>query len=174
MINDRQLNNEQWTAWQKIAFRFLFVFLSLQVLTENFIGNWFGSTLFIWRLGEKIFVPSCLWLNNHLFHFKYIPQSWTTFSGSLHTIRDIVYLLIALLVCIFWSLLDRKRPNYNKLLYWFSQCLVVALSCITFAYGVTKIFPIQMAAPSFIGLQTAVGNLSPFDLIWTAFGYGKP
>lgn len=128
----------------------------------------------IWRLGEKIFVAPCLWLNNHIFHFNYIPQTWTTFSGSLHTIRDIVYLLFTFCVCLIWMVIDKKRPNYNKLHYWFSQFGIMILSCITFAYGVIKMFPVQMNSPSFIDLHRSVGDLSPFDLLWTTFGYGKP
>ena len=175
MEKNTELNsNNTWTAWQKTAFRFLFVFLTLQALTESFWGNLFGGTLIIWRLGEKIFVRPCLWLNNQIFHFKYIPQTWTTFSGALHTIRDTVYLLLTCLVCVLWTIFDKKRPNYNKLHYWFSQCVIVILSCITFAYGVLKLFPVQMNAPSFIDLHKSVGDLSPFDLLWTTFGYGKP
>jgi len=163
-----------WTAWQKIAFRFFFVFLGLQSLTEVFWGNLFGDTLMIWRLGEKIFVPPCLWLNKHIFHFAYIPQSWTTFSGALHAIRDIVYLAVACLCCVVWTIADRKRTNYNKLLYWFSQWLIMLLACIAFAYGIIKIIPVQMSGPSLIDLYKPVGDLSPFDLLWTTFGYGKP
>jgi hypothetical protein len=167
-------NHLQWTYWQKITFRFFFLFLVLQVLTENFLGNLFGNTLFIWRLGEKIFVQPCLWLNRHLFHFKYIPQGWTTFSGSLHTIRDTVYLLFTCLICVIWTILDKRRTGYDKLLYWFSECLVIGLSCITFAYGIMKVFPVQMQSPSFIDLYTPVGNMSPFNLLWASFGYAKP
>ena len=173
-INTLLNNNCQWTPWQKIAFRFFFIFFTLQILTESFFGNLFGSTLFVWRLGEKIFVPPCLWLNDHIFHFKYIPQTWTTFSGALHTIRDTVYLVLACSACVVWTILDKKRANYNNLLYWFSRGLVVILSCIAFAYGILKIFPVQMPSPSFIGLHASVGDLSPFDLLWTTFGYGKP
>ncbi|MDP4261759.1 MAG: hypothetical protein Q8941_04450 [Bacteroidota bacterium] len=167
-------SHHRWTTGQKIAFRFFFLFLTLQIFTENFLGNLFGGTLFIWRLGEKIFVRPCLWLNDHIFHFKYIPQSWTTFSGSLHTIRDTVYLLLAFLVGGLWTIVDRKRANYNKLFYWFSRFLVVALSCIVFAYGIIKVFPVQMSPPSRMGLYTPVGDLSPFNLLWTTFGYGRP
>jgi hypothetical protein len=31
-----------------------------------------------------------------------------------------------------------------------------------------------MAFPSFIDLQKPVGDLSPFELLWTTFGYGRP
>jgi len=70
--------------------------------------------------------------------------------------------------------LDKKRPNYNKLHYWFSQFAIMILSCITFSYGVLKLLPVQMNFPSFIDLHRAVGDLRPFDLLWTTFGYGKP
>ena len=170
-----ELNNDlTWTTWQKTSFRFFFVFLTLQMLSENFLGNLFGGSLIIWRLGEKIFVKPCLWLNNHIFHFNYIPQTWTTFSGALHTIRDIVYLLLSFCVCIVWMVVDKKRPNYDKLHYWFSQSGIMILSCITFAYGVLKLFPVQMNSPSFIDLHRSLGDLRPFDLLWATFGYGKP
>jgi hypothetical protein len=163
-----------WTTGQKIAFRFFFVFLSLQLITENIWGNLFGVSLSIWTLGEKIFVAPCLWLNRHFFHFKYIPASWTTFSLSLHTIRDITYLLLSVLACILWSYFDRKRAGYNKLLYWFSQCLVAVLACFLFAYGIIKLFPVQMSQPTLTDLYKPLGDLSPFELVWTTFGYGRP
>lgn len=172
--NIEPASHHAWTTWNKIAFRFFFIFLSLQILTESFWGNLFGGSLVVWRLGEKIFVPPCLWLNGHIFHFKYIPQTWTTFSAALHTIRDVVYLLTAFLVCVLWTIFDKKRSNYNRLLYWFSRVVVMVLSAIAFAYGVVKLFPVQMISPSFIDLHKSVGDLSPFELLWITFGYGQP
>lgn len=163
-----------WRSWEKIALRLLFPFITLQILTQDFTGNLFGRTFPIWQWGEEIFTPPALWLNRHIFHFHYLPASWTSFSGALHTIRDIVYLLLSGLICLIWSLLDRSRREYDKLLYWFSEALVVPLGCIVFAYGSIKVFPVQMGDPSFAILQKKVGDLSPFDLLWTAYGYGRP
>ena len=164
----------EWTAGQKTAFRFFFIYLSLQVLTESFLGNLVGYTIDIWGAGERIFTPPFLWLNRHLFHFRYIPASWTTFSDSLHTIRDIVYLFFATLGCVIWTLADRQRTNYNKLHYWFSRALITGLSCIMFAYGTIKIFALQMPRPSVITLRRPLGELSPFSLLWNTLGYGTP
>src|ERR1044071_2859752 len=108
-----EMANPVWNRWQLIAFRFFFIFLMLEVVTENFFGNLFGGTRVVWGLGETIFVPACLWLNDYLFHFRYNPPRWTTFSPGLHTIRDIVYLLVASAGAFLWSLLDRARLNYN-------------------------------------------------------------
>lgn len=172
--NNQTTKQFPWRPWQRIAFRFFFIFLSIQVLTENFIGNWFGYSLVIWRLGEQIFVAPCLWLNKHLFHFHYIPASWTTFSLGLHTIRDTAYLALAIIGAAVWTIIDKKRASYNKLLYWFSRCLIIALSCIAFTYGIVKVFPVQMATPSFLSLQKPFGNLTPFELLWATYGIGKP
>jgi hypothetical protein len=166
--------HSEWTAAQKTAFRFFFIYLTLQVLTESFLGNLVGYTIDIWGVGANIFTPPFLWLNRHLFHFRYIPASWTTFSDSLHTIRDIVYLSFAALGCVIWTLADRRRTNYNKLHYWFSQALITGLSCIMFAYGTIKIFALQMPSPSVITLRRPLGELSPFSLLWNTLGYGTP
>jgi hypothetical protein len=169
------LNHDRaWKSWEKILFRLFFPFLTLQILTQDFTGNLFGGSHLVWDLGERIFTRPGLWLNDHFFHFTYQPPAWTTFSAALHTIRDTVYLLLSIVICIVWTLFDKHRTNYNRLHYWFSQVLVMALSCIAFAYGVVKVFPVQMAAPSFSVLQTPVGDLRPFDLLWATYGYGSP
>jgi hypothetical protein len=169
-----EITNAVWTRWQLIAFRFFFIFLLLQVVTENFFGNLFGGTRVVWQLGETIFVPACLWLNDHLFHFRYNPPRWTIFSPGLHTIRDIMYLSVASIGTVTWSLIDRGRLNYNVLLYWFSWGLIIVLSCIEFAYGIVKFFPVQMPYPSMISVQRSIGEMTPFELLWTTIGYGQP
>jgi len=163
-----------WKPWEKILFRLLFPFLILQIVTQDFTGNLFGGSRVVWGLGDRIFTRPCLWLNAHIFHFGYSPPVWSTFSAALHTIRDTVYLVVSIVVCLVWTMLDRGRGNYNRLLYWFSQVLIMVLSCIVFAYGIVKVFPVQMAGPSFSVLQTPVGDLRPFDLLWTTYGYGSP
>ena len=167
-------DNAVWGKWQKIGFRFFLIFLSLQVLTESFLGNLFEPGSRIWKWGESIFVAPCLWLNNHIFHFKYEPESWTTFSATLHTIRDIVYFAIACVVCIIWTLVDRGRNNYNRLNYWFCRALIAGLFCIMYAYGIAKLFPLQMSSPSFIDLYKPIGDYVPYQLLFATIGYGTP
>ena len=180
MRKDVHLRSDlHWTPLQKITFRFFFVFLILQeafaeglyIISFSYTRN---ITLGIVSLTEKIFVAPCLWLNDHIFHLNYVPGSWSTFTLTLHTIRDIAYFFIAFLVCLLWSVFDRKRPNYNKLYNRFSQSQVIILSVFMFSYGIIKIFPVQMRFPSFTDLHRSVGDLTPFELIWTTFGYGTP
>jgi len=138
------------------------------------MGPTFYFTRGIWTLAEKIWLPPTLWLNKQVFHFKYIPDSWTTFSGSLHTIRDTGYLVLSSLVCVGWTIFDKKRANYNKLQYWFSESLAVALSCMLFSYGIIKIFPLQMRSPTLITLYKPIGDQVPYELLFDALGFGTP
>jgi len=166
---------KDWTATQKILFRFFFLFFSLQILTENFLGFLFGGDhLFMFDLAANIFTRPCLWLNDQIFHFKYKPLSWTIYSASLHTIRDIVYLVVSIFGCLIWTLFDRKRKNYDRLHYWFSWTLIMVMSYIIYGYGIIKLIPVQMSFPSYTELIKPLGELRPFDLIWDSFGYGRP
>jgi len=44
-----------WKHWEKITFRFFFSFLTLQVFTQDFLGNLFGGARFMWALGDRVF-----------------------------------------------------------------------------------------------------------------------
>jgi hypothetical protein len=164
-----------WTTWQKIFFRFFFVFFIFETLTELVTGNWFGSATFIWTLGETIYTRPMIWLNNHFFHFPYKPEgNWTILTASLVLIRHIVFLVSTISICLLWTIFDGKAKNYDKLNFWFSKILRIVLACTIFAYGIIKVFPDQMPMPTFVDLHKTVGELTPFDLLWDTFGYGKP
>jgi hypothetical protein len=164
-----------WKPWQRIIFRFSFAFFILETLTELVTGNWFGPTTVIWELGEKIYTPSLVWINNHLFHFAYKPEgNWTTLTGSLTLVRHIVFFISSIVVCFLWTFFDKRAKHYNKLNFWFSKGLRVVLACTMFCYGMIKCFPVQMREPTFTDLHKTLGELSPFDLLWNSFGYAKP
>jgi hypothetical protein len=167
--------NPEWHVLKKSLFRFFFVFFPLQILTQDFTGNWWlGKILSVWKLGEKFFTPPFLWLNDHVFHLYYHPPNWTTFSPSLNLIRHITYTAVALVACLVWTIVDKKRTDYIKLNFWFSKVLCICLSCTVMVYGLIKVIPLQMYKPTIAELQTPIGDLSPFNLLWITFGYGQP
>lgn len=163
-----------WTNTSKIAFRFFFVFLSLQIFTENFWAFFLRiDKLDSYNILADLFTRPALWLNEHFFHRKYLPTPYGSFSETLHTIRDAVYLFISVITATIWSVLDRRRANYEMLHYWFSRFLVFVLSSITFAYGSFKLIPIQMSQLTYPDLYKQVGDLSPWQLFWFTMGYGQ-
>jgi len=72
-----------------------------------------------------------------------------------------------------WSLLDKKRPSYNHLLYWNIVILRIFLVFFLFSYGFAKIFKSQFPAPSLTRLLQPLGEMSPMGLAWTYMGYSE-
>jgi len=80
-------------------------------------------------------------------------------------------LLISLTVAITWSLVDRKRKNYEKLFSWLKLYLRFFLAAYLFGYGFVKVFPSQFQAITASRLTMAVGDQSPMLLAWNFMGY---
>jgi hypothetical protein len=169
--------NRPWHPLRRIFFRLAFIFFTLEIFAmEFFVLVLFGGKSFISLAtsAHKIFTPPFLYLNNRIFHFYYHPWGGYTFTNSLNLVRHITYLLLAVIGCAIWSVVDRQRPNYNKLAFWSNKVICVCLSGVMWGYGILKIFPVQMAMPDFADLLTPVGNLHPLTLLWTTLGYGTP
>jgi hypothetical protein len=84
-----------------------------------------------------------------------------------------LFLLLAFVGCIIWSLLDAKRSNYNFLAYWFRLVLRYTLIINCFGYGISKLFCFQMPFPSLSQLATPLGDYLPMRLSWMYMGYSS-
>ncbi|GAA4791344.1 hypothetical protein GCM10023231_19070 [Olivibacter ginsenosidimutans] len=111
-------------------------------------------------------------------HVLQLEKPITVFTnGSGDTTYDyvavLVYVLLALVVSLIWSFLDRKASGYPKLQYWLSVFLRYYLAMFMFIYGFIKIFHLQMPSPSFTTLIQEFGDKSPMGLAWSYVGYSK-
>src|SRR5262245_45275709 len=122
MIN----NQKPWGLWQKISFRFFFLFLTLTSVMcwqlvaylsyKQFVKDPDISTIY------KPFTGLMFWCDKYIFHTGYDPKVHTPFPGDNHfgTVFYLSLLLLSVLAAIAWSIFDNKRPCYNKLYYWFN------------------------------------------------------
>jgi len=108
--------------------------------------------------------------NDKIFHlYKTIPYygDGDTSSGW---VRLCLFLLIAFIGCLVWSLLDAKKSNYNRLAYWFRIILRYTLVLNCFSYGFQKLFLLQMPSPSLNQLATPLGDYLGKNLLWATMG----
>lgn len=86
----------------------------------------------------------------------------------------VVLYISVFIVCIvagaIWSWLDRKRPSYNRLNYWFRVYLRYAVAIIMLSYGVDKLIPVQMPYPNAITLLRRFGDQNLFNVLWNFIG----
>lgn len=167
--------NSPWPLWQKILFRFFFIYFIL------YTTPWTWVNLIPWEWAWKITEPYYKfmdWLvnaaNGKIFH---VYKTLVPFNGSGDTsfgwIQLRLFLLLALIGCIIWSLVDAKRPNYNFLAYWFRLIVRYTLIINCFGYGISKLFCFQMPFPSLSQLATPLGDYLPMRLSWMYMGYSS-
>lgn len=153
-----QTHKAQWSLREKLILRFIFSYIILYILLL-LLGFSLENSL-------RWFARNVLQLNQD---FEVLN------SGSGDRMFDFVRLafnaIAALIIGLVWSALDRKRPSYNKLAYWFQMTLRLTLFCAMLLYGLAKIFKGQFPDPTLKLLVQPVGELSPMGLAWTFMGH---
>ena len=168
------LNNDPiWKGWQKFAFRFLFLFLGFYLFNYSLVFVFIILTQFEKVYTIYIFLEKPVyWLDKHIFHTGFNPAIHQNLPGDNHF--GIAYYLTAcclfLIVTILWTVLDRRRPNYTRLHFWFRFYIRYMVAFIMLGYGFDKIVPLQMGYPYVSDLLTRLGDQDHFSLLWNFVG----
>ncbi len=161
----------RWNLARRIAFRFLFSYFLLYFLT----GQEIKYIPLIFPLVNKyteIWYAIAVWVGKHLFRISYDFPMLGDGSGDT-TFRWILltcYGMLAAVATVLWSVLDRKRIDYERLHQWFRLLLRFSLAGALIVYGIAKAIPNQMSAPSPFRLLTRVADLPPMAMLWTFMG----
>lgn len=95
-------------------------------------------------------------------------------NGSGDTTYSWVNLLcaavIAVVITVVWSILDRRRRNYDKAWIVFRAYLRFVLAAAMLSYGIAKVIPSQFPPPPLDRLMQRFGDASPMGLLWTFMG----
>lgn len=165
-----------WHPLARLAFRFGVAYLGLFCLwmaqvTFVFLG------VFALRLPEKAMLwqmialePVSEWVGEHVFGVE--AQLAMNGSGDQAAIwiQCGLVLVVAVLITVVWSVLDRRRRAYPRLLSWFITALRLFAGGQMLFYGFAKLIPTQMPEPSLIALLTRVGDMTPMAMLWTQVG----
>ena len=164
----------QWPAWRKIIFRFLFIFLSFLMAPWIWLDAVPGIgyiTQFYYRLMDWAVNTS----NAKIFHVRKVLVPLNGSGDTSYGWAQLWLILsIAVIGCMIWSLLDRKRSNYSHLNYWLCLFARYYIAMFAFVYGILKIFALQMYFPSLHQLATPLGDYLPMRFSWLFIGYSTP
>jgi hypothetical protein len=142
---------EHWSLALRIAFRFCVAYFTLFSLSNQVLSGLLvvpkvniPELSALWPLRQITF-----WTAAHIFRIKH--ELVYTGSGSGDKTFDWVLafclLVIAAVITLVWSILDRRRANYVTFHKWFRLALRFALASEMFLYGLAKVIPIQMPFP---------------------------
>ena len=163
-----------WKSYQKITLRFVTLFFILFIIFLDWSVNPVLSKLYYYGPLSTLLDGVISWIGKELFQIPYIIIS--PYDGE-HNDRTYVYLLyftmavVAVLGTIVWSLLDRKRQNYQVLYYWLTAIIRYYLAFTMFLFALYKFFKLQFPDLGYYTLTAQVGDMSPMHLAWAFFGY---
>lgn len=149
-----------WKAYQKIIFRFFFIYFLIQVIPLD------------WKFYRDLF--SINWLHLQyadIFNIAHYTPSF--FAGQTRFADWAIFLGIAAAGAVIWSFLDTKNQystNYDALYYWLRVLLRYRLAIALLAYGFIKFFPLQSPTPSLSNLNTPYGDFTEWKLFSLSLG----
>jgi len=163
-----------WPLWQKVLFRFFFVYLVLQIAP----WNWFRlipGTSFVFRYYRQAVDWAVQASNAHFFHVR---DTLVYPNGSGDTswawTEMWMFVSVAAIACVVWSVFDRKRTNYHRLAFWLRMTVRYYIAAAALSYGIIKLFLLQMTFPTMSQLATPLGDLLPMRFSWLFIGYSVP
>tara|TARA_R110002073_G_scaffold15953_3_gene62147 strand:+ start:15875 stop:17146 length:1272 start_codon:yes stop_codon:yes gene_type:complete len=155
----------KWNPLRKIGFRFAFIYLLLYS--------------FPFPLST---IPGISWLSNFYYNSQAFLVQWmgdiflgieeisTIPTGSGDTTYGYVslfcFLCLAAVGTLIWSILDRKRNNYERLSVGLIVWLRYYLAFFMLIYGFAKVFVLQFSDLSLFDLVKTYGESSPMGLVW--------
>ena len=161
------LSPQVWPLWQRIGFRFVAIFLPL-LIVPDLLSDWISP------LGTAM-DAAVQAANAHLFHVRpMLVQPNGSGDTSWAWTRLWLYLLLAIVGTIAWSVTDARRAAYPRAAYWLRTLLRYQLASAAMTYGIIKLFALQMLFPLPSQLATPLGDLLPMRFSWLFIGYSTP
>ncbi len=164
------MHDAAWSLPKKILFCFFCAYFVLYALSHPF-GVPFGEAIAqYYNLLWDVLVP---WVGKHVLALN--NEITVKPGGSGDTTYNYVQVLsmavLAAILCLLWSLIDRRRRNYNTLFYWLTVCVRYYLAFVMLSYGFGKVIKAQFPFPHLERLVKPYGESSPMALLWTFMGY---
>lgn len=168
---------EHWSLGLRIAFRFCVAYFTLFSLSNQILSGLLvipkvniPELSALWPLRQITF-----WTAAHIFHIKHDLVYTGSGSGdkTFDWVLGFCLLVVAAVITLVWSILDRRRENYATFHKWFRLVMRFALASEMFLYGLDKVIPLQMPFPYLTKLLEPYGNFSPMAVLWSSIGASR-
>lgn len=124
------------------------------------------------RSYHRVFDWLISWTGRYLFHIPFSLAVSGSGSGdtTYNYVQLFISLVLALMLTVAWSVLDRKRKYYFVILYWLLVYVRFYFACTMIRYGMDKLLKAQFPFP-FDSLSETFGESTPLRLMWNFMGY---
>jgi uncharacterized membrane protein YphA (DoxX/SURF4 family) len=162
-----------WGIARRLGFRFGFLVAALEVFPFPLgmipMTDWISTQL------SKPLIWANHWLGQAVFS---LPPPYLGPNGSGDTSYDYVLQLITVVLAalgtILWSVVDRRRTSYPRLVAGLRVVLRYWVAWAMLSYGVSKVMKSQFYDISPTWLHQRIGDTSPMRTLWSFMGYSLP
>lgn len=159
-----------WSIARRIGFRFVFAYLVLYNFPFPIGALPFTDPVKAWY--DKLWHAVIPWFAAHVLH---LAKPITIFSnGSGDTTYDyvlvLVFVLLAAVATLVWSLLDRRATPHPRLAFGLRVYIRYVLGYALLAYGAFKVIQTQFPYPPLDRLLEPYGEFSPMGVVWSWMG----
>ncbi len=152
-----ELNNGAWNTYERVAFRFFFLYFALQIVPLD------------WKYYRDL--AALDWSFFHFSNLFYLARYAPRIFGEVPALFDWLFIaLTALVGTVAWGIVDQKNNQYNNLYYWLRVALRYRLAAALLVYGFIKFFPMQMPEPSLSNLNTNYGDITHWKVFSLSAG----
>ncbi len=164
----------RWSLAQRVAFRFVFSYAALYFVTAKPFNLIPGSHFLVEKY-VACWYAAVVWVGKNVLRTSYDIYLLDSGSGIGNTafgsILFLCYLVAAVVATVVWSMLDRRRPHYQRLHQGLRLVVRCSLALTMIHYGALKVIPVQMISPPPLGVLTQrVGDLTRMRLLWLFMG----
>ena len=168
----------RWSLATRIAFRITVVYFSLYVLCTQMLWALIPIpvNVNVANVGPWAWIrPLAVWVGEHVIGFPGPVSSSPGGSGdkAYDWSQAVTILGLSIVAAIVWSLVARSRTRHVAVQKWFRLFLRFSIASTMVSYGMVKLFPLQMPAPSLSRLLEPFGNFSPMGVLWASIGASK-
>lgn len=163
----------RWKPATRIVFRFCFAYVVLFSITREFLNFaiW-AVTLYyppslgvLWPMRQLTFLAAA-----HILHITATLHPTGSADTAFAWAGSFCTVVIAIISTAVWSIVDRRKQNYETLHKWLRVYLRFALASIMFFYGFIKVVPVQMPFPPLDKLVEPFGDFTPISVLWWSMG----
>lgn len=154
-----------------LAFRFLTAYLLLYTvhIPLGFVPWTLGG---VGKAIRSAWESAVLFVGHRIFGIE--GEIFLGSSGSGDTTYDylrlLVIVILATIVTIVWSVIDRRRDGYPRGAVWLATCVSFFLGLALLLYGLQKVVPVQFMVPSLERLLMPYAESTPMGLAWRFLG----
>ena len=162
-----------WSLPTRIAFRFFFCYFLLYVYPRSVgsLGAFVEDNNPVRGMWHAI-VP---WVGTHILHLTGDLTEVANGSGDQLYDWVLVFCIFcaAVIAAAIWSVLDRKRTQYQTLYQWLRIFMRMTIAVAMIIYGADKLYRMQFAAPALWRYVDTYGQTSPMGLLWAFMGMSR-